>query len=87
MIALLLSAGTAPAVGAGMVQGDDAMRPALTRQADIYRRLTRLVSAGAAEFGREACDQMTEMPVRPTTGHMVGHALREVDSAIRAVLE
>lgn len=88
MIALLLSAGTAPAMGAGMVQGDDAMRRALTaQQADIYRRLTRLVSAGAAEFWREACDQMTEMPVRPTTSHMVGHALREVDSAIRAVLE
>jgi hypothetical protein len=26
-------------------------------------------------------------PARPTTSHMVGHALREVDSAIRAVLE
>ncbi|MBM2623394.1 hypothetical protein JIG36_48660 [Actinoplanes sp. LDG1-06] len=71
-----------------MVQGDDAMRPALTaQQADIHRRLTRLVSPGAAEFWREACDRMMETPVRPTTSHMVGHALREVDSAIRAVLE
>ncbi|XVU24209.1 hypothetical protein ACQPZJ_44425 [Actinoplanes sp. CA-054009] len=87
VIALLLSAGTAPAMGAVMVQGDDAMRPALTaQQADIYRRLARLVSAGAAEFWREACDLMAA-PVRPTTSHMVGHALREVDSAIRAVLE
>jgi hypothetical protein len=75
-------------MGAVMVQGDDAMRPALTaQQADIYRRLTRLVSPGAAEFWREACERMTETPVRPTTSHMVGHALREVDSAIRAVLE
>lgn len=71
-----------------MVQGDDAMRPALTaQQADIHRRLTRLVGGGAAEFWREACDRMMETPVRPTTSHMVGHALREVDSAIRAVLE
>jgi hypothetical protein len=36
VIALLLSAGTAPAMGAVMVQGDDAMRQALTaQQADI----------------------------------------------------
>lgn len=71
-----------------MVQSDDAIRPSLTaRQADIYRRLTRLVSPGTAEFWREACDRMAETPVRPTTTHMVGHALREVDSAIRAVLE
>ncbi|MBU2669937.1 hypothetical protein KOI35_41155 [Actinoplanes bogorensis] len=87
VIALLRSAGAARAMEGVMVQGDEAMRQALTaQQADIYRRLARLVSAGAAEFWREACDRMAE-PARPTTSHMVGHALREVDSAIRAVLE
>jgi hypothetical protein len=71
-----------------MVQSDDAVRPALTaRQAEIYRRLTRLVSGGTAVFWRDACDLMAETPPHPTTTHMVSHILREVDSAIRAVLE
>ncbi|MEU7779139.1 hypothetical protein [Micromonospora parva] len=71
-----------------MTHGNGAAQLSLSaRQADIYRRLLRLVGAGAAEFWKEACDRMAESPVRPVTTHMVGHALREVDSALRAVLE
>ncbi|MET8550392.1 hypothetical protein [Micromonospora zamorensis] len=71
-----------------MAQDNGIVQISLTaRQADIYRRLLRLVGPGAAEFWKEACDRVTESPVRPVTTHMVGHALREVDSALRAVLE
>jgi hypothetical protein len=57
------------------------------RQARIYGLLSRLVSDGAAEFFRDACALMAEEPPRITATHQVAHALREVESALRAVLE
>jgi hypothetical protein len=57
------------------------------RQARIYGLLGRLVSDGAAEFFRDACGLMAEEPSRITATHQVAHALREVESALRDVLE
>jgi hypothetical protein len=57
------------------------------RQLRIYRLLRRLVSDGAAEFFRDACGLLAEDPPRPTAVHLVAHALREVEGALRSVLE
>jgi hypothetical protein len=57
------------------------------RQTRIYGLLSRLVSDGAAEFFRDACGLMAEEPPRITATHQVAHILREVESALRAVLE
>src|SRR5713101_3522804 len=56
------------------------------RQGRIYQRLADLVSPGAAEFYRDACQLMALQPPLATTTHLVGHAVREVDSALRDVL-
>ena len=65
-------------------KGTAALSP---RQTRIYGLLSRLVSDGAAEFFRDACSLMTEESPRITVTHQVAHALREVESALRAVLE
>jgi hypothetical protein len=57
------------------------------RQARIYGLLSQLVSDGAAEFFRDACALMAEEPSKITATHQVAHALREVESALRDVLE
>jgi hypothetical protein len=56
------------------------------RQERIYHQLNNLVSHGAAEFYQDACHLMAMHPPLATTTHLVGHALREVDSSLRAVL-
>lgn len=57
------------------------------RQARIVAQLARLVSRGAADFFHDACRMLTETPPHPSSTHLISHALREVDSALRYVLE
>ena len=57
------------------------------RQERIYQKLLRLISPGQAAFYRDACRHMTEVPPFETTTHQVAHLLREVESALRDVLE
>jgi hypothetical protein len=57
------------------------------RQARTYERLARLVGPGPAAFFLDACRLMEEgRPFRSTT-HLVAHLLREIESALRDVLE
>ncbi len=57
------------------------------RQKRIYRQLRELVGAGPAEFFRDACRLMEAPDQLQTTSHVVGHLLREIESALRDVLE
>lgn len=57
------------------------------RQERIYDRLRRLVSEGAASFFRDACQLFAGIPSLETASHMSAHALREVESALRQILE
>jgi hypothetical protein len=45
------------------------------------------VGVGAAVFFRDACGLVAERPARPSVTHLVAHLLREVESALRSVLE
>ncbi|MGH3570607.1 MAG: hypothetical protein ACRDUW_02065 [Pseudonocardiaceae bacterium] len=56
------------------------------RQERIASRLT-LVGPGPARFFRDACELMGEDLPRATVTHLVSHLLREVESALRAVVE
>lgn len=55
------------------------------RQGRNYRRLD-LIGKGPAAFYRDACRLVTEEPLYESTVHIVSHLLREVESALRAVL-
>lgn len=55
------------------------------RQERIHRRLL-LVGPGPASFYRDACRLMACSDLQSTT-HLVGHLLREIDSALSSVLE
>jgi hypothetical protein len=59
------------------------------RQQRIYDRLSSLVAAGPARFWRDACAIMEGETgvVLDSASHIVGHLLREIESAIRDVLE
>jgi hypothetical protein len=57
------------------------------RQARIHERLQRLVGLGPAAFFYDACRLMEESPFYQSTTHLVSHLLREVESALRDVLE
>ncbi len=57
------------------------------RQIEIYNYLKTLVGEGAASFYKDACRHMAIQPPFETTTHMVGHSLREIESALRAVLK
>lgn len=57
------------------------------RQERIYRRLIALVGQGPADFFKDACRMMADSASLATTSHLVSHSLREVESALRAVLE
>lgn len=57
------------------------------KQEQIYRRLTSLVGSGAAAFYRDACRLMEMEPPLESTTHYVAHSLREIESALRDVLE
>jgi len=56
------------------------------RQERIYRRLL-LVGPGPASFYRDACRLMEAEPPFNATTHMIAHLLREIESALRDVLE
>ena len=56
------------------------------RQRWIYEELPELIGPGPAAFFRDACWMMTNPRVLETTTHLVAHCLREVESALRAVL-
>lgn len=57
------------------------------QQERIYRRLNSLVGPGAAAFWRDACRLMEMEPLLESTTHYVAHSLREIESALRDVLE
>ena len=52
----------------------------------IFDRLNRLVSPGAAAFFKDACRHMVVEPPFTSTSHIVGHLLREIESALCDVL-
>ncbi|MCI0408113.1 MAG: hypothetical protein L0191_06025 [Acidobacteria bacterium] len=56
------------------------------RQERIHRRLL-LVSPGPASFYRDACQLMAPGAPLDSTTHLVAHLLREIESALRDVLE
>jgi hypothetical protein len=56
------------------------------RQERIYRRLL-LIGPGPAAFYRDACRLMTTEPPFDSITHLVAHLLREIESAMRAVVE
>jgi hypothetical protein len=65
----------------------DRPQPALPpRQESIARRLRQL-GEGPVEFFLGACELLAEQPPRGTMTHLVAHSLREVESAVRSVLE
>lgn len=55
------------------------------RQQRIYEELQELVGPGPAAFFRDACRLMANPDQFRTTAHLVGHLLREIESALRAV--
>src|SRR6266545_425796 len=57
------------------------------RQERIAQRLLTQVGPGPAAFFRDACGLVAERPTRPSATHLVAHLLREVESAVRSVLE
>ena len=57
------------------------------RQSLIYERLNRLVGPGTAAFYKDACRHIAIKPPFVATTHIVGHLLREIESALRDVLE
>lgn len=56
------------------------------RQERIHRLLHDLVGPGVAAFFRDACRMMAATDRLECTSHFVGHAMREIESAIRDVL-
>jgi hypothetical protein len=52
----------------------------------IHGRLRRLISEGVADFFADAFDIAQQQPEYRTSAHLVGHLLREVESATRQVL-
>jgi hypothetical protein len=56
-----------------------------SRQERLYRRLL-LIGPGPAAFYRDACTLMAMDPAPETTTHLVSHALRQIESALRDVL-
>src|SRR5271156_6750805 len=56
------------------------------RRFRIRWRLGKLVGPGPAAFYRDACDLMDDPTRLHSTSHLVGHLIREIESALRAVL-
>jgi hypothetical protein len=56
------------------------------RQKEIYEGLL-LIGPGPAAFYRDACQIMAEPTRFESTSHLVGHLVREIESALRASLE
>jgi hypothetical protein len=51
----------------------------------VHDLLKRLVSEGAAHFYADACELLQQRPPMWTVTHLVGHLVREVESATRHV--
>jgi hypothetical protein len=68
--------------------GDDAQGPVLSaRQESIAAQLREMIGEGPAAFFSDAC-LILSRPPRPTAAsHIVAHLLREVESAVRSVLQ
>lgn len=49
-------------------------------------RLYRLIGPAAAEFYEDMCKWLVEKPNYITAAHLVGHMLREIESAVRDIL-
>jgi hypothetical protein len=56
------------------------------RQEKIHLLLTN-IGSGPPAFYQDACRLMSEQPQYASTSHLVSHLLREIDSALRKVLE
>ena len=56
------------------------------REARVHDLLGRLVGSGAAAFFGDACEIIAQQPPYPTTTNIVGHLMRETESAMREVL-
>jgi len=56
------------------------------RHERVHDLLQRLISEGAAHFFADACDIIQREPPFRSTTHLVGHLIREVESALRQVL-
>ncbi|HKT11946.1 MAG TPA: hypothetical protein VJW77_08995 [Terriglobia bacterium] len=70
----------------GMDPGKKGFRFEDPRQARIFEGLLRLVGPGPAAFFRDACRIMTEEIPYDSTSHLVGHMVREIESALREML-
>lgn len=57
------------------------------RQARIFERLCRLIGEGPGQFFRDACKVRSAEPILDARTHLAAHAFREVESALREVLE
>lgn len=67
-------------------EGKELFRFEEPRQKRIYENL-QLVGPGPAAFYRDACWLMSEQDFLSSTAHLVAHLLREIESALRDVLE
>jgi len=52
----------------------------------VHELLCRLISTGSAQFFADAYAIWGHRPAYPTVTHVVAHLIREVESAVRAVL-
>jgi hypothetical protein len=59
----------------------------LENQLTLYKKIKELVGPGAADFFEDACHLMNGTLELKATTHFVGHALREIESSLRDVLE
>ena len=57
------------------------------RRTRVSLRLRKLVGPGPADFYKDACSLMDDPLMLSSTSHLVGHLVREIESALRAVLQ
>jgi len=56
------------------------------RQYEIYKEIKELIGPGPASFFRDACWIMQNCNVLESSSHLVGHLVREIESALRSIL-
>src|SRR5208283_752716 len=61
--------------------------PFSSRQERIARRLFTQIGPGPAAFFRDACSLVSGGSAWPSVTHLVGHLMREIESAVLWVLE
>ena len=67
---------------------DDASAPVLSiRQESIKAQLLEMIGEGPAAFFADACLILSQNPRPATASHIAAHLLREVESAVRSVLQ